>query len=307
MENLTARERYRDRRCATGARQGPPKPIAPLSQDDEILDARCEADLIARWRKNRDQAAGARLVHSYQRLIRKMARRYRGFEVSVPDLIAEGNVGLLQALERFDPSRGFRLSTYAIWWIRAAMSEAVMNAPLVKTATSEAAKRLFFNLRRARSKFGECGCGDLLPESVAAIAKDLAVSEAEVIRMNRWLNGRDISLNAPVGRNPSAGVELQDCLTDALQDDEARIIGKDEREKQRALVREVLATLSEREQYIVTERWLKDETRTLADIAEEYGLTRERVRQIEAHALAKIKQRARNARLMTGTAASGRA
>lgn len=307
MENPNGKERCQDQRRSTLRPRAPVRRAAPLRQDGDILDACSEAELIARWRESRDQAAGTRLVQSYQRLIRKMARRYRGFEVTVQDLIAEGNVGLLQALERFDPSRGFRLATYAIWWIRAAMSDAVLNGPMVKAATSEDAKRLFFNLRRVKMKFGEYRSGDLLPGAVAAIAQDLAVSEAEVVRMNRWMGSRDISLNAPAGRNASAGGELQDYLIDVDQDDEARIIRDDERRKQGALVREALAALSERERYIVTERWLKDEPRTLAEIAGEYGLTRERVRQIEANALAKLKQMARNARLAVGPRATARA
>lgn len=300
MVNLMERERCQYRRESTLALERPVKGAAPMSYESGILDSHSEADLIARWRDSHDEAAGTRLVQSYQRLIRKMARRYRGFDVALSDLIAEGNVGLLQALERFDPSRGFRLATYAIWWIRAAMSDAVLNGSMVKAATGEDAKRLFFNLRRAKIKLGEWGNGDLLPESVAAIAEELAVNEAEVVRMNRWLSGRDISLNTPASRDSSTAAELQDFLTDEHQDDEARIIRDDERRKQGALVREVLATLSERERYIVTERWLKDEPRTLAQIAGEYGLTRERVRQIEAHALAKLKQRAKQVWLATG-------
>jgi RNA polymerase sigma-32 factor len=276
-----------------------------MAQETDILDAGTEAELIARWRESRDQAAGTRLVQCYQRLIRKIARRYRGFEVPAPDLIAEGNVGFLQALERFDPSRGFRLSTYAMWWIRAAMTDAVLNGAMVKAATSEDAKRLFFNLRRVKIKLGEVGSGDLSPDTVAAIARELAVSEAEVVRMNRWLNGRDISLNAPARRDGHSGAELQDLLTDPHQDNEARFIRVDERRKQAAFVRKVLATLSERERTIVTERWLTDEPRTLAAIGGEYGLTRERVRQIEALALAKIKKRVQKSGLATGGVAPG--
>ena len=267
------------------------RPIGVIPQEADILDARTEAELIARWRESGDQRAGSRLVHCYQRLIRKIARRYCGFGLAISDLLAEGNVGFLQALERFDSSRGFRLSTYAIWWIRAAISDAVLNGPMVKAATSEDAKRVFFNLRRARIKIGELEAGELMPDAVAAIARELAVSETEVVRMNRWMNGRDVSLNAPVGRDPHSRNELQDLLTDPCQDDEARIIEDDERRKRAALVKEAIATLSERERRIVTERWLQDEPRTLADIGGEYGLTRERVRQIETQALAKIKRK----------------
>jgi RNA polymerase sigma-32 factor len=268
---------------------------APINsvQEHDILDAKTEAELIVRWRERRDQAAGHRLFHCYRHLIRTLAGRYRGFGVAVPDLIAEGNVGLLQALERFDISRGFRLSTYAVWWIRAAMSEAVLNAPMVKAAVGEEAKRLFFNLRRVKIKVGALGTGDLSPDAVAAIAQDLEVRETEVVRMNRWLDGRDVSLNTPIGRDAHSGDVLQDLLlNNADQDDEARIIRNDERRKQAALVRQSLASLSERERHIVTERWLKEEPRTLADIGGEYGLTRERVRQIEVSALKKLKKKA---------------
>jgi RNA polymerase sigma-32 factor len=267
------------------------------AHEGDSLDAKTEAELITRWRESRDQAAGHRLFHCYRRLIQKVARRYRGFGVSVSDLIAEGNVGFLQALDRFDISRGFRLSTYAVWWIRAAMSEAVLNAPMVKAVVSEEAKRLFFNLRRVKAKVGAPGTGDLPPEAVAAIAQDLEVRETEVVRMNHWLNGRDVSLNTPIGRDAHSGDVLQDLLIDRNEDDEARIIRNDERRKQAALVRQSLAALSERERYIVTERWLKEEPRTLADIGGEYGLTRERVRQIEASALEKLKKKARTSAL----------
>ena len=304
MGNLNGNDRWQGQWRSTCGTKGSIHPIATIPQETDILDARTEAELIARWRESRDQIAGTRLVQCYQRLIRKIARRYRGFEVAVSDLIAEGNIGLLQALERFDSSRGFRLSTYAVWWIRAAMTDAVLNGPMVKAATSEGAKRLYFNLRRAKMRLGEVGTGDLLPDSVAVIARELAVSETEVVRMNRWLTGRDVSLNAPAGRDAHAGNELQDLLTDAYQDNEARIIRDDERRKQAALVRKALTALTERERYIVTERWLKDEPRTLADIGAQYGLTRERVRQIEAHALAKIKQRAQDSGLASDKVAA---
>jgi RNA polymerase sigma-32 factor len=299
MRILNTNERWQGQwRRANGTTRSPRR-VGAVAQGADILDVETEAELITRWRESRDQAAGTRLVQCYQRLIRKIARRYRGFEPAVPDLIAEGNVGLLQALERFDPARGFRLSTYAIWWIRAAMTDAILNGSIVKAATSEEAKRLFFNLRRAKMKLGEVGAGDLPPDSVATIARELAVSESEVVRMNRWLGGRDVSLNAPVSRSADSGDELQDLLTDAHQDDEARIIRDDERRKRVAMVTAALATLSERERHIVTERWLKDEPRTLAELGGKYGLTRERVRQIEANALAKIKRKVQNSGLAT--------
>jgi RNA polymerase sigma-32 factor len=296
MENLKGNERWQRQWHRTNEKTRLSAPVGG-AQESDTLDAKTEAELIARWRESRDQAAGHRLFHSYRRLIRKLARRYRGFGVATPDLIAEGNIGLLQALERFDISRGFRLSTYAVWWIRAAMSEAVLNAPMVKAAVGDEAKRLYFNLRRVKTKFGASGTGDLPPDAVTAIAQDLAVREAEVVRMNRWLDGRDVSLNTPIGRDAHSGDMLQDLLLDKDQDDEARIIHNDERRKQAALMRQSLASLSERERHIVTERWLKEEPRTLADIGGEYGLTRERVRQIEAGALEKLKKKARTSAL----------
>ena len=298
MENLNGNERWhkqwrRAHRKTHGNTEGG-------VQESEGLDAKTEAELITRWRESRDQAAGHRLFHCYRRLIQNLAYRYRGFGVGISDLVAEGNIGLLQALDRFDLSRGFRLSTYAVWWIRAAMSEAVLNAPMVKAVVGEEAKRLFFNLSRVKTKLGVSGTGDLSPDAVAAIAQDLAVRETEVVRMNRWLNGRDASLNTPIGRDACFSDALQDLLLDANQDDEARIIHNDERRKQAALVRQSLAILNERERYIVTERWLKEEPRTLADIGGEYGLTRERVRQIEASALKKLKKKAQASALMEG-------
>jgi RNA polymerase sigma-32 factor len=180
------------------------------------------------------------------------------------------------------------------------MSEAVLNAPMVKAVVGEEAKRLFFNLRRVKTKLGATGTGDLPPDAVAAIAQDLKVRETEVVRINRWLNGRDASLNTPIERDACSGEALQDLLLDANQDDEARIIHDDERRKRAALVRQSLAALNERERYIVTERWLNEEPRTLADIGGEYGLTRERVRQIEASALEKLRKKARTSALMEG-------
>jgi RNA polymerase sigma-32 factor len=305
MENLNGNERWHKQwRRAYRKTHGKTESCALSGsvQGSDCLDAKTEAELIARWRESRDQAAGHRLFHCYRRLIQNLAYRYRGFGVGISDLVAEGNIGLLQALDRFDLSRGFRLSTYAVWWIRAAMSEAVLNAPTVKAVVGEEAKRLFFNLSRVKTKLGVSGTGDLSPDAVGAIAQDLAVRETEVVRMNRWLNGRDVSLNTPIERDACSSGALQDLLFDANQDDEARIIHNDERRKQAALVRQFLAALNERERYIVTERWLKEEPRTLADIGGEYGLTRERVRQIEASALKKLKKKARTSALMEGQA-----
>jgi RNA polymerase sigma-32 factor len=305
MHNLNGNARWHGQwrtACTPRAADGR---VGETPEASGILDADTEIDLIMRWREHRDQEAGNRLIRCYQRLIRKIARRYRDFDVAVPDLIAEGNVGLVQAIERFDPARGFRLSTYAVWWIRAAISEAVLNAPMVKAATSEESRRLYFNLNRAKNKLGEPRNGDLTPASVAVIARDLAVSESEVVRMNRWMSGRDVSLNTPVRLNDhSSGGEYQDFLCDMDQDHEERIISDDERRKQAALVREVLNTLSERERHILTERWLRDDPRTLAELGGEYGLTRERVRQIEARALAKVRKKARKSAMTLGMIAT---
>lgn len=260
-----------------------------------LLDAETEAYLVDRWCRHRDQAAADRLVRSYHRLVLKIARRYRGFDVPLPDLVAEGYVGLLKALDRFDPSRGFRLSTYAVWWIRSAITDAVFHGSLVKSASGESGRRLFFNLHRAKIKVGAPAHGDLSPEAAGAIARDLHVDEAEVMRMNQWLSSRDVSINAKMDKTVNSSRELEDVLVDPTQDHEAQVIRRDEQQKQRVLVNQALESLSERERHVVRERWLREEPSTLADLGEHFGITRERVRQIELTALDKLRKRAREA------------
>lgn len=261
---------------------------------DALLDARTEAQLVERWCRDRDQAAANRLVRSYHRLVVKIARRYRGLDVPLPDLVAEGYVGLIKAMERFDPSRGFRLSTYAVWWIRSAISDAAVNGSLVRAATGETGRKLFFNLRRVKWKLG-AGEGELPPETAAAIARELGVDQAEVVQMDRWFSSKHVSISSRLDKSSEKSRELEDVLADPTQDNEAQVIRRDERQKQRALVHEALATLSDRERKVLEERWLRDEPRTLADLGARMGITRERVRQIEVAALDKLRKRTREA------------
>lgn len=271
-----------------------------------LLDAETEARLVERWRQHRDQTAANRLVRSYHRLVLKIARRYRGFDVPLPDLVSEGYVGLLKAIERFDPSRGFRLSTYAVWWIRSAISDAAVNGSLVKAASGESGRKLFFNLRRAKEKVRAPADGDLPPEAAAAIARELGVDEADVVRMNQWLSSRDLSIHAKVDRSAETSRELQDLLIDPSQDHEAAFINRDEQSKRRALMTQALRTLSDRERHVVSERWLRDEPSTLADLGLKFGITRERVRQIEMTALEKLRKRTREAARVSGLASGMR-
>jgi RNA polymerase sigma-32 factor len=258
-----------------------------------MLDKETEAALIGRWRGSRDPDALEQLVGSHQRLVIKIATDYRGYDMPLADLISEGNVGLMQALERFDPERGFRLSTYAMWWIRTGISDYVLrSSSLVKTITNAHRKKLFFNLRRMKAKHQGPRNGALAAEGVAAIARELDVPESEIVLMDHWFDSRDRSINAELG--DESGATWQDMLADDAMDPEARAIEHDTDKKRRALLQDALATLDARERRIVVERKLSDDPPALNELSAVYGISRERVRQIECRALEKIQAFIRN-------------
>jgi len=248
-----------------------------------------ELALAYRWRDQEDMAAAHKLVTSHLRLVAKIAMGYRGYGLPVGELISEGNVGMMQAVKRFDPDRGFRLATYAMWWIRAAIQEYILHSwSLVKMGTTAAQKKLFFNLRRLKGQMQAIDDGDLKPEQVAKIAKDLDVPEQDVINMNRRLAAPDHSLNAPV-RMDSEG-EWQDWLVDESESQETAIAEREELSGRQALLANALKTLNDRERHILIERRLKDNPTTLEDLSQQYDISRERVRQIEVRAFEKLQK-----------------
>ena len=245
--------------------------------------------LAKRWREHGDPEAAQRLVTSHLRLVAKIAMGYRGYGLPISELVSEGNVGMMQAVKRFDPDRGFRLATYAMWWIRAAIQEYILHSwSLVKMGTTAAQKKLFFNLRKLKGQIEAIEEGDLTPEHVAKIAKELDVPEADVISMNRRLMGPDHSLNAPV-RIDGEG-EWQDWLVDERDNQETKLGDRQELGLRRDLLQKAMRLLSERERHILTERRLKDNPTTLEDLSREYGISRERVRQIEVRAFEKLQR-----------------
>jgi RNA polymerase sigma-32 factor len=254
-----------------------------------LLSAEEERRLAERWKNDRDEAAARQLLGSHLRLVIKMARGYGGYGLPVGELIAEGNVGLMQALDKFEPARGFRFSTYAMWWIRAAIQEYVLhNRSLVKMGTTAAQKKLFFNLGRLKRELGAFGEGDLAPDAVASIAENLAVNADEVVDMNRRLAGRDQSLTAPMRADGDA--EWQDMLVAEDQDQEGMVADASELAWRRDLLTEGMRSLTERERHILTERRLKDEPMTLEGLSSVYSVSRERVRQIEVRAFEKLQK-----------------
>jgi RNA polymerase sigma-32 factor len=253
-----------------------------LSPEEELV-------LSRRWRDDEDVEAAHKLVSSHLRLVVKIAMGYRGYGLPVAELISEGNVGMMQAVTRFDPERGFRLATYSMWWIRAAIQEYVLHSwSLVKMGTTAAQKKLFFNLRRLKGQMQAIDDGDLQPEQVAKIAHALAVPEQDVVSMNRRLSAPDHSLNAPV-RADSEG-EWQDWLVDESDSQETAISDREELTGRKALLAGALKTLNERERHILIERRLKDNPTTLEDLSQQYGISRERVRQIEVRAFEKLQK-----------------
>jgi RNA polymerase sigma-32 factor len=254
-----------------------------------ILAPEEEYMLAKRWREHGDTDAAAKLVNSHLRLVAKIAMGYRGYGLPVSELISEGNIGLMQGVKKFEPDRGFRLATYAMWWIRASIQEFILRSwSLVKMGTTAAQKKLFFNLRRMKNQIEAFEEGDLKPADVAKIAKDLGVSEEEVVSMNRRMGmGGDTSLNAPLQSTEGEG-QWQDFLvdTDPLQDE--RIAEDQESRVRHDLLMDALETLNDREKHILTERRLVDEPKTLEELSQVYGVSRERIRQIEVRAFEKL-------------------
>ncbi len=248
-----------------------------------------EYQLAKRWRDEGDQQAAHKLVTSHLRLVAKIAMGYRGYGLPVGELISEGNVGMMQAVKRFDPDRGFRLATYAMWWIRAAIQEYILHSwSLVKMGTTAAQKKLFFNLRRLKGQMAALEEGDLQPEQVEKIARTLQVPEQDVISMNRRLSAPDHSLNAPV-RTDSEG-EWQDWLVDEEENQETELAEREDMSNRRQLLNQALKTLNERERHILIERRLKEEPTTLEELSQQYNISRERVRQIEVRAFEKLQK-----------------
>jgi RNA polymerase sigma-32 factor len=254
-----------------------------------FLTARQEIDFTRRWRERGDREALEQLVGSHLRLVVRMARDHSGYGLPLGDLISEGHVGLMQAVERYDPERGVRFATYAMWWIRAAMQEYVLRSwSLVKMGTTGRQKKLFFNLRRLKSRMHEFDSGDLADETVAAIAAELDVPEADVVQMNRRLGAGDHSLNAVMGSQGED--EWQDLLPEDSPDQETLLVEADELDWRRRLLAEGLIKLDERERHILQQRRLKEDPLTLEVLSQEYGISRERVRQIEARAFQKLEK-----------------
>ena len=251
-----------------------------------MLEPEQEYMLAKRWRENDDVAAAHTLVTSHLRLVAKIAMGYRGYGLPIGEVVSEGNVGLMQAVKRFEPDKGFRLATYAMWWIRAAIQEYILRSwSLVKMGTTANQKKLFFNLRKAKSQISALEEGDLRPENVAAIAKKLGVSEQEVIDMNRRLGG-DASLNSPLRSDGEA--EWQDWLVDDSASQETVLAEHEESDNRLAALRGALDVLNERERRIFEARRLRDEPMTLEELSAEFGVSRERVRQIEVRAFEKV-------------------
>ncbi|MGQ9364962.1 RNA polymerase sigma factor RpoH [Azospirillum sp. ST 5-10] len=261
-----------------------------------MLDPQEEFMLAKRWQEHGDSEAAHRLVTSHLRLVAKIAMGYRGYGLPVSELISEGNVGMMQAVKRFDPDRGFRLATYAMWWIRAAIQEYILHSwSLVKMGTTAAQKKLFFNLRKLKGQMQAIDEGDLSPENVKAIAEKLDVPEQDVVAMNRRLATPDHSLNAPL-RADSEG-EWQDWLVDETSNQEITLAEQEELGKRRKLLTQAMANLNERERHILAERRLRDDPTTLEDLSQKYGISRERVRQIEVRAFEKLQKAIKNAAL----------
>ena len=263
------------------------KKFPMLSHDEEF-------QLATDWRDRGDVGAAHKLVTSHLRLVAKIAMGYRGYGLPVQELISEGNVGMMQAVKKFDPDKGFRLSTYAMWWIRASIHEYILHSwSLVKMGTTAAQKKLFFNLRRMKNQMQAYEDGDLSPEHVSKIATELDVNEDEVISMNRRMTGSDQSLNAPM-RADSEG-EWQDWLVDDTPGQEARLAESDELDKRRELLANAMANLNERERDIIVKRRLSEEPATLEDLSQVYNVSRERIRQIEVRAFEKLQEAMRSA------------
>ncbi len=262
-----------------------------------LLEPEEEYMLAKRWKEHEDPEAARRLVTSHLRLVAKIAMGYRGYGLPVSEIVAEGNVGLMQAVKRFEPDKGFRLATYAMWWIRAAIQEYILRSwSLVKMGTTAAQKKLFFNLRKAKNKIDAIEEGDMTPEHVATIATQLGVTKDEVVSMNRRLAGPDSSLNAPLRSDSES--EWQDWLADDTADQETRMAEREELGERHDLLTGALGELTEREREIIQARRLQEDPATLEELSRKYGVSRERVRQIEVRAFEKLQTQMKRA-LMT--------
>ncbi len=259
-----------------------------LSKDEEFM-------LAQRWKEHQDPQAAHKMVTSHLRLVAKIAMGYRGYGLPIGEVISEGNVGLMQAVKKFEPEKGFRLATYAMWWIRASIQEYILRSwSLVKMGTTAAQKKLFFNLRKAKSQIAAFQEGDLRPDQVSQIATKLGVLDSEVISMNRRLSGPDASLNAPLRADGES--EWQDWLADDDQVSQETVVAENEEKSLRmSLLEDAMVELTDRERHILTERRLKDDPTTLEELAAQYGVSRERVRQIEVRAFEKLQKTMREA------------
>ena len=266
-----------------------------------LLEPEEEYMLAKRWVDHQDTAAAHKMVTSHLRLAAKIAMGYRGYGLPQAEVISEANVGLMQAVKRFDPEKGFRLATYAMWWIRASIQEYILRSwSLVKLGTTSAQKKLFFNLRKAKAKVGALEEGDLRPENLALVAKDLSVSEEEVISMNRRLSGGDASLNATVGSDGEGTTQWQDWLEDEDSDQAGDYAEKNEFDTRHALLMQAMSALNDREKDVLEKRRLAETPITLEELSESYGVSRERIRQIEVRAFEKLQARMRELAVSKG-------
>ncbi|GLS87937.1 RNA polymerase sigma factor RpoH [Cypionkella aquatica] len=266
-----------------------------------LLEPEEEYMLAKRWVDHQDSPAAHKMVTSHLRLAAKIAMGYRGYGLPQAEVISEANVGLMQAVKRFDPEKGFRLATYAMWWIRASIQEYILRSwSLVKLGTTSAQKKLFFNLRKAKAKVGALEEGDLRPENVTRIATDLNVSEHEVVDMNRRLSGGDASLNATVGSDGEGTTQWQDWLEDEDSDQAGDYEARDEFDTRMNLLHQAMSALNDREKDVLMKRRLSETPITLEELSESYGVSRERIRQIEVRAFEKLQERMRSLALGKG-------
>ncbi|MEL6508906.1 MAG: RNA polymerase sigma factor RpoH [Pseudomonadota bacterium] len=260
-----------------------------------MLEPEEEYMLAKRWVEDQDTESAHKMVTSHLRLAAKIAMGYRGYGLPQAEVISEANVGLMQAVKRFDPEKGFRLATYAMWWIRASIQEYILRSwSLVKLGTTSAQKKLFFNLRKAKARIGAFEDGDLRPENVKRIATDLGVTEQEVISMNGRLSGGDASLNAVIGSDGEGATQWQDWLEDEDADQAGDYAERDEMDARRELLADAMDVLNEREKDILTQRRLSEKAVTLEDLSGQYDVSRERIRQIEVRAFEKLQKRMRD-------------
>ncbi|WP_299354175.1 RNA polymerase sigma factor RpoH [uncultured Shimia sp.] len=271
-----------------------------------LLEPEEEYMLAKAWVEKEDTEAAHKMVTSHLRLAAKIAMGYRGYGLPQAEVISEANVGLMQAVKKFDPEKGFRLATYAMWWIRASIQEYVLRSwSMVKLGTTSAQKKLFFNLRKAKARIGALEEGDMRPENVKRIATDLGVTEDEVISMNRRMSGGDASLNAQIGSDGEGTMEWQEWLEDEDADQAGDYEARNELEARRELLAEAMDVLNDREKDILTQRRLSEKNITLEDLSSQYDVSRERIRQIEVRAFEKLQKRMRSLAAEKGMLTAG--